>query len=146
MVRNSLKIALRNFYKKPAFPIINILGLAIGLACFVLTMVYVNYELSHDAHHKKSDRIYLVTATINFADYFLENQESTTATLAETLKHTYPEVETATQTIFGYANYVRRGDVYYREIRITAADSSFFDVFTHEFISGDPEKALTEPL
>ena len=145
MIRNSLKIALRNFYKKPAFSIINVLGLAIGLACFVLTMVYINYELSHDAHHEKSDRIYLVTATLNFADYYLENQESTTATLAETLKRTYPEVETATQTVFGYSNYVRRDEIYFREHRITFADSSFFNVFTHEFLIGDPEKALTEP-
>lgn len=146
MIRNSLKIAIRNFYKKPAFSIINVLGLAIGLACFVLTLVYINYELNHDAHHEKSDRIYLVTTTIKFVDYSIENQKSTTATLAETLKQTYPEVETATQTFFGYSNHVRRGDVYFSEHQIAAADSSFFEVFTHEFISGDPEKALTEPL
>lgn len=145
MIKNSLKIALRNFYKKPIFSIINVLGLAIGLACFVLTMVYINYELNHDANHEKSDRIYLVTSTIKFVDYTIENQKSTTATLAETLKQSYPEVETATQTFFGYSNYVRSGDVYFNENQIAAADSSFFDVFTHEFISGDPDEALTEP-
>jgi len=145
MISNSLKIALRNFYKKPAFSIINVLGLAIGLACFVLTMVYVNYELSYDSIYKKKDRTYLATVTINFADYFIENQQSTTATFVETVKSTYPEVETATQTIFGYSNYVRRGDVYYRENQIAFGDSSFFEVFNHEFIVGDPRKALTEP-
>ncbi len=145
MIRNSLKIAIRNFYNKPAFSIINLLGLAIGLACFVLTMVYVNYELSYDSAHKKKDRIYLATVTINFADYFIENQESTTATFAETVKSLYPEVETATQTLFGISNYVRIGDTYFKEGSIAGADSCFFEVFTHEFIAGDPKKALVEP-
>ncbi|MBU1013344.1 MAG: ABC transporter permease [Bacteroidetes bacterium] len=146
MISNSLKIALRNFYKKPAFSIINVLGLAIGLACFVLTIVYVNYELSYDSVHEKRDRTYLATVTINFADYFIENQESTTATFVEAVKSSYPEVEDATQTIFGISQYVRIGDTYFNERSIAAADSSFFKVFTHEFIAGDPRKALIEPF
>ena len=146
MISNSLKIALRNFYRKPAFSIINVMGLAIGLACFVLTMVYVNYELGYDSVHKNKDRIYMATVTINFADYFIKNQESTTATFAETVKSTYPEVENATQTIFGISWYIRRGDDYFRDSRIAAADSSYFNVFTHEFIEGDPKTALTEPM
>ena len=145
MIHNSLKIAFRNFYKKPAFSIINVLGLALGLACFVLTMVYVNYELNHDAFHKNKDRTYLTTVTINFSDYFIQNQEGTTATFAETVKATYPEIESATQTLFGISNYVRLDDVYFKENRIAAADSSFFDVFTHEFLVGNPHTALVEP-
>ncbi len=145
MIKNSLKITIRNFYKKPAFSIINVLGLAIGLACFVLTMVYVNDELSYDSCHEKKDRIYLATVTINFADYFLENRESTTATFSETVKNTFPEIEDATQTIFGYTGFVRIKDAFYKEDEIAGADSSYFDVFTHEFIMGDPKKALIDP-
>jgi len=145
MIRNSLKIALRNFYKNPAFSIVNVLGLAIGLACFVLTMVYVNYELNYDSQHEKKDQTFLVTLDISFANYQIRNGETTTAQLAETLKANFPEVETATQTLFGYGAYVRHNDNYYKENRITAADSSFFEVFTHEFIFGDPQKALLDP-
>lgn len=145
MISNSLKIALRNFYNKPAFSIINVLGLAIGLACFVLTMVYIHYEQNYDSHHKLKDRTYLVTVTINFADYFIENQESTTAMLAETLKERFPEVEAATQSLFGFPVYVKRGENYFRETNVACGDSTFFEVFSHEFINGDPKSALVEP-
>lgn len=145
MIRNNLKIAIRNFYKKPVFSIINVLGLAIGLACFVLTMIYVSHELSYDSCYKKTDRIYLATVTINYADYFIENQESTTATFSETVKNTFPEIENATQTIFGISAYVKIKDNYYKEDKIAGADSSYFDVFTYEFIMGDPQKALIDP-
>ncbi len=145
MTASSIKIGFRKFIKKPAFSIINALGLAIGLACFVLTMVYVNYELSYDNFHKNKGRIHLVTVTINFADYFIENQTSTTAMLAEELKENFPEVQTATQVGGSYNTVIHHGEKVFRQTGIYAADSSFFNVFTYDFIYGSPENALNNP-
>ena len=60
MFKNYLKIALRNLIKHKRYSLINILGLGIGLACFILIMLWVQYELSFDRFHKNCDDIYIV--------------------------------------------------------------------------------------
>lgn len=62
MLKNYLIIAWRNFLKHKSFSLINIAGLAVGLACFILIMLYVQYELSFDRYHEKAERIYRVVA------------------------------------------------------------------------------------
>src|SRR5215217_6385121 len=63
MFRNYLKISLRNLLKHKAFSFINISGVAIGLACFLLLSLYVKDELSYDRHHTNADRIYRLSRT-----------------------------------------------------------------------------------
>ena len=66
MLRNYLKIAWRNLVNNKTFSFINIVGLAIGLACFILIALYVLDELSFDRHNRKADRIYRVNSDIKF--------------------------------------------------------------------------------
>ena len=61
MISNYLKVALRNLLKHKAYTFINVVGLAIGLACCVLILLYVKDEVSYDRYHTKADRIYRVT-------------------------------------------------------------------------------------
>ena len=61
MFKNYFKIALRNLKAHKSFSVINISGLAIGMACFILIMLWVNYELSYDKFHKNKNEIYRIT-------------------------------------------------------------------------------------
>jgi putative ABC transport system permease protein len=63
MLKNFFKIALRNLWKKKAFSIINIAGLAVGVAASVLIFLVIHYELSYDGFQSKRDRIFRVTST-----------------------------------------------------------------------------------
>ena len=62
MLRNYLKIALRNMKRYKGYSFINICGLAIGMACCILILLYVTDELSYDNYHEKGDRIYRINA------------------------------------------------------------------------------------
>ena len=62
MLKNYLIIAWRNFRKHKSFSLINSAGLAVGMACFILIMLYVQFELSFDRYHEKADRIYRIVA------------------------------------------------------------------------------------
>ena len=63
MLRNYLKVAIRNLVRHKGYATINLLGLAIGIACFILISLYVNDEWSYDKHHNNADRIVRVTST-----------------------------------------------------------------------------------
>ena len=60
MYRNYIKVAIRNLLKQKSFTFINVIGLAIGMTCFVLIFLYVRFELSYDKSHEKADRIHRV--------------------------------------------------------------------------------------
>lgn len=152
MVKNYLKIALRNLSKRKGFTFINILGLAIGIACCLLIAVYVSHELSYDQFHEKSDRIYRVTQkTVTTAKE--ENGASTPFPVGPTLKSDYSgqiaqsvrffDMQEKTRTIL----YEGGADVKaFLVDNFYFVDSTFFDVFSANLIRGNPQKALSEPL
>ncbi len=142
MIYQGLKIFIRNTYRKPFFSAINILGLAIGIACFVITALYINYHLSFDKFHDKAGQIYTLTTTIDFKDFYVENQETTPAPLAAALLESYPEIVQVTRINNLIEAFVKTEDQQYKENTIRYADSSFFEVFTYEFIEGNAKQAL----
>jgi putative ABC transport system permease protein len=92
MLNNHLKIALRNLLKHKGYTFINIAGLAVGMACCYLILLYVRHELSYDRFHSKADRIFRVLGT------FAQNGETSNpltvmaAPIAPALQQEYPEV------------------------------------------------------
>ena len=92
MISNYLKIAWRNLLKNKAFSIINIAGLAIGLACFMLISLYVADELSYDRHNDKADRIYRVNADVRMGGSELHLSVASDM-VGATMKKDYPQVE-----------------------------------------------------
>src|SRR5215211_1342772 len=96
MLRNYLKTAWRNLLKNKVFSFINILGLAIGLCCFLLISMYVLDELSFDKYNAKAARIYRVNSDIRFGGTDL-NLPVTPDIMGATLKKDYPEVEEFTR-------------------------------------------------
>lgn len=144
MIKNYLKIALRNFLKHKGYSFINIFGLAFGVACCLMIILFVLDEMSFDRYHEKADQIYRVgiNGYINNTSF---QGVVTCAPMAETLVREYPEVTAATRLRnFGFPVF-RYGDKVFSEERVLWVDQAFFDVFTVSFIKGDVNTALVEP-
>ena len=139
-----MKIAFRNFLKHKGFSFINVFGLAVGITCCLLILLFVTDELSYDKYHEKADRIYRAGLR-----GFISGNEFhgvvTAAPMAQTLVDEYPEVEAATRTRnFGFPVF-RYKDKVFSEEKVFWVDPGFVDVFTVSFIQGDPETAFDKP-
>ncbi len=144
MIRNYLKIALRNLRRQKVSTSINIIGLAIGLATCILIMLYVQDELSYDRNNEKADRIVRVGLKLQ-----LNGKDVGGSMLginaARDLQQEFPEVVKATRFRGQGSEFVSYGTTSFKEDKLLVADSSFFAVFTIPFLKGDPGRALTEP-
>ena len=144
MLRNYLVVALRNLWKHKFYSTINILGLAIGLCCFLFILIFVRDELAYDNYHAKADRIYRV----NFDGFAFEqdlNFAVVGAPLGPVILEAYPEIEQQCRFRRRGDYTVRYEDQSYREEGWVFADSTLFDVFSFELVKGDPKRALAEP-
>src|SRR5688572_19814713 len=145
MIKNYLKIAWRNLIKNKTFSIINIAGLAIGLACFIFIAMFVMDEISYDRYNAKADRIYRVNSDIRFGGTELKLAVCSDP-MGATLKKDYPQVEQYARIYASSGSkLVKKGDQFINEDRVAHADSTLFEVFTLSSISGDTKKALNEP-
>ena len=139
MFRNYLKIAYRNLARRKGYAFINVFGLAVGLACCLLVLLYVQHERSYDRFHEHADRIYRVTWSTDFG----ENATVPASTLPK-FKEDFAEVEAATH-LHRKRLVVRQGGEWVGEEDFIYADSSVFDVFSFPLKAGDPEVVLREP-
>jgi len=146
MFINYLKITLRNIKRHKGYSFINIAGLAIGMTCSILILLYVRSELSFEKFHKNTDNIYRVI--MHQEGNFFGNTDWlpwTPPILAPTLKKDLPEVIHAAR----FEN--RRQLITYKDKKIYEedfcyTDPEFFDIFTFSIIKGDPQTALNEPF
>jgi putative ABC transport system permease protein len=149
MFSNYLKITFRNLARNKTFSFINIFGLAAGLATCLLIMLYIKDEASYDQHHINGDRVYRV-AFMSGANK--ETWAAAPAPLAWALKNDLPEVEEVTRLLTlpeiqvmtlkvnqpsKSIQFIERNGYY--------VDSTFFRVFTYDFIHGNPASALSQP-
>ena len=145
MLKNYFKIALRNLWKNKTFSFINILGLAIGLSCFLLIALYVLDELSFDKYNKYADRIYRINSDIRYGGSDL-HMPVTADPMGEVMKKDYPQIEQYVRIYNSNGNkLIKKGNEYINEYRVAHVDSTFFDVFTLPAISGNTHTALNEP-
>ena len=146
MFKNSLKIAIRNLVKRKFYSLINISGLAIGLASFIIIMLYIIDELSYDRYNKNAENIYRLVNVYDFNGVG-ENSASSPFPVAFTMKDEYPGMIKNVVRIFNFQAprmLIEIGDKRYNERRFFFADSTFFNIFDHEFIHGDPKTVLNE--
>ncbi|MFC2164916.1 ABC transporter permease [Acidobacteriota bacterium] len=144
MFRNYIKITLRNLRKYRGYSFINIAGLAIGMACCLLILLYVSDELSYDRHHEHADRIYRVNG-ISSIGTTTRHYATTPPALGPEIALAIPEIEKSVR-IFDI--FELEGRIKEQHIRISdtgSVDPTYFDVFPHEFIAGDPQKAFAIP-
>ncbi|MEM7372595.1 MAG: ABC transporter permease [Bacteroidota bacterium] len=144
MLQNYLKIALRNFSRQPAYTFLNIMGLAIGIAASLFILLYVRYELSYDQYHTKADRIYRISSDIREPDNAFK-WSVTQNPLGRQLKQDYEEVEEYVRLNGMGKTLFRLGDDQFFIEKVFIADSTIFDVFTFDFVMGDPSTALNQP-
>jgi putative ABC transport system permease protein len=146
MYRNYLKIAFRNLLKHKVFSLINIAGVAIGLACFLLLALYVKDELSYDRYHTHADRIYRLSRTFLSKDGTVSLRLGHTAPpFGPLIKQDFPEVE-QTVRLLETGGLVRYGENVFNEEDIFAAEPSLFKVFSFDVLNGNQDKALENPL
>ena len=145
MISNYLRVAVRILLRFKVYSVINVAGLAIGLACSILILLYVEDEMSYDRFHEKAHQIYRVGEIGNLGDRQFK-EATAPAPLADALLDEFPEVLQATRIIKGINTVIRYEDKSFFETSYIYSDSTFFDVFSFSLVSGNPETALTEPF
>jgi putative ABC transport system permease protein len=93
MIKNYLLISFRNLRKHFSYSLINIFGLGLGLATFILLMVWIQHEISYDKFHENSNRIYRASMEYSFGGQVAKTSVSPTA-LLPTLQKNFPEIQT----------------------------------------------------
>jgi len=144
MLKNYFKTALRNLLRNKFYTLINIIGLAIGLATCFLIILYVLDEVSFDKYNANAKRIYRVNNEIKFGDNYFDLAQ-TPALLGSTMVRDFPEVQQYTRIRWYGSFLVKKGNENIQEERVGFADSTLFDVFSLPVIEGDPKTALVEP-
>lgn len=143
MFNNYGKSSIRNMQRYKAYTLLNISGLAIGLASFILIFLWVQDEISYDRFHEKSDDIYrVISYTENPNSTVLE--AGTASPLGQALKSDFPEVIDFVRVFPVDKQIVSAGDQVYKEDRFAFVESSFLDMFSFPLIMGDRESALSD--
>ncbi len=149
MIRNYLKIALRNALKNKTFSLINVLGLAIGLAAAMATLLFVKKELSYDTFHKNYDNIYQVCLNATFDEKKYEKWSSVPNKTGPYLKANLPEIKQQARILhhdFGQTAFVTSGEKHFTEKKLFFADPTILEVFDFDFVEGNPKTALSKPF
>ncbi|MFD2514930.1 ABC transporter permease [Pontibacter locisalis] len=145
MLNNYLLIFWRILLRNKVYTALNIIGLAIGISSCILITLYIQDELSYDKHFDKSDRIYKIASTIS-----MQGDEQQTSTVpygvGPALAQMYPDIEafvrlqgTSKQTVWYDDNKMLNVEGLY------FSDDTFFNIFSHEFIAGNPGTVLQDP-
>ena len=144
MIKNYLKITFRNLIKYKGYTMINILGLAVGIAFFILAVLYSNYHFGFDKFHTDIERIHWLTRLIpgenakNLHSYFSSSQ------IKPVLKGKIPEIEDLVRFIQANDQVVRYKKKKFVEYRSYFVDENFLNIFSFKLLSGDPRYVLKE--
>ncbi len=144
MLKNFLKIAYRNLFKYKYYSIINILGFAIGLSGFAITWLFAIDELSYDAFHSKSERIFRL-AQVYEKDSTLNKYATTPFPLAKKLLSEFPNYIDDAVRIFNFENnfhLVEYHDKHFNEKNFYYSDPSLINIFDFKFVEGSEKNAL----
>jgi len=143
MLRSYLKIAFRNLTRNKSFSILNIAGLAIGMASAMLILLWVENELKYDNFYKNSDRLYQ-SWNRDRGNKELNCWNNTPKILGPTLKKDYPEIEKATRVNWDATTLLNVGE---KKLNVTGTmvDPDFLTMFGFPFLSGNMNTALDNP-
>jgi len=146
MIKNYLKVAVRNLLKHKGYTFINIMGLAVGIAASVLIFLYISNEMSYDKFHEKAGRIYRITADWSNKGDSRIHQLGTPFILAQTIREKYPQADAVTQIAGPWGDVIiRYRNTAFKETEAFCAEPSFFDVFSFPLLRGNPDTSLEEP-
>jgi putative ABC transport system permease protein len=145
MLKNYFKIAFRNLTKHKVYSVINIFGLAVGIACCVLIGLYVQNEWSYDEFHSKSDRLYRAWVHEDYGNNEIYFNSVSPIVLKPTLEENIPEVESVSR-FYNFNNLVKRPDDSEAQSEtLSMVDPSFYSMFDFSLIKGNAETAFSNP-
>ncbi len=144
MFQNYFKVTFRSLKRHKAYSFINFAGLAVGMACCILILTYVHWELSYDRYHEKSDRIFRLAVNGDINDRAF-NIACINNPPGPYLAQEWPEVEAAARIRPRYRCAVTFADKRFFEEGVMWADASVFEVFSFPLITGVPGTALKNP-
>jgi putative ABC transport system permease protein len=144
MFKNFFRITLRNIIRQKLYSIINIAGLAIGIAFSIIITAFILQELSYDKFHDKADRIYRLILNGKIGEEEMLSAW-TAVPIAAALVQEFPEVAASTRLEEWDNVLVKYEDKTFLEDKFLWADSSFFNIFSFKLLEGDPAKVLNEP-
>jgi putative ABC transport system permease protein len=144
MVKHFFIVTLRTFRKQKGVTAINLLGLAIGLACAVILGLFIHFEWSFDRYHSRADRLYRVIA--NQEGGWIDHQSHTSRQIKEIVKEELAEVETAFRFREYSPKYVQVSvdERKFLEEEVVVADAAIWQALDFQFIHGNPENALDD--
>jgi putative ABC transport system permease protein len=154
MLKNYFKIAWRSLLRNKAYSIINITGLAVGIACCVIISLYVKDELSYDRYHQHADKIYRVTHAYQSRQTGEKAPPPPTpeefqvwgnAPIGPALAADFPEIKKLVQFTSPTSVLLQYGDKRFQEENLIFMDSAVFDIFSWKLLAGDPKTALVAP-
>ncbi|MEQ8470870.1 MAG: FtsX-like permease family protein [Marinoscillum sp.] len=145
MLKNYFKISMRNLWRHKSYTAINVIGLAVGLAAFLLINQYVHYERSYDSFHKDAGQLYRLTT-----DMIVDGQLKTRDAMSfnpsgKVITDEFPEVESYALTYNNGQLSLRKGESLIRESYVKMVDEHFINLFGFDVIAGDPSTMLKEP-
>jgi putative ABC transport system permease protein len=145
MLLNYIIIAIRNFKRNISFTIINVSGLSIAMAITVVSLLYITNEFRFDRFHAKKDRIYRVILKNESASEGTTTSSIATAGIGPSLQIEVPEVQSMVRLSNPNGCFFTYEGNNFPARNMTYADSSFFDLFSFELVSGDPQGVLVQP-
>jgi putative ABC transport system permease protein len=147
MLRNYLKIALRNLRKYKVISFINLFGLTVGLACCLLILTYILHEVSYDRHHPRADRTYRFSRSFHSDQGVVSLHLGAVAPpFGHYLQNEFPEIEKMTRLLpNGNTSFVFDDKMFY-ESKVFFADQYLPDVFELDMVKGNPRTALEQPF
>lgn len=144
MVKNYLKTALRYLARQKGYTALNIIGLTIGIASSLIIILYLFNELSFDRHHAQADRIYRISSDIRETDDAFK-WAVTQNPLGRKLVSEFAEVDQYVRFADNGRTELELDGISYFEENVYNVDSTVFDVFSFDFVLGNPETALDNP-
>lgn len=146
MLKNYLKVAIRHLKRQPGYAALNIVGLTVGIASALLISLYLQYELSFDAQHEKADRIYRISSDIREPDNSFR-WAVTQVPMGKVITEEFQEIENYVRFSGGFGGnpQLRYNDQTYTMENFYFVDSTVFNIFTFNFLQGNPETALDAP-
>src|ERR1700722_11051596 len=143
MLKNYLRIAVRNLTKHKFISFINLFGLTVGLACCLLILTYILHETSYDRYNHNANRTWRVTRSFNNKDGIVSLHLGAVAPpFGPLLRNDFPDIQKMTRLFETCTVPVGNDEKIFSESNLFFADTNFFDIFDVTLLSGNPKTAL----
>jgi putative ABC transport system permease protein len=146
MIKNYIKIAFRNLIQYKSHALINVLGLAVGIAATIFILLYIQFELSFDNFHTNADNLYRISLIHKHKDIVEYDSHQFTPPIGPAMKKDFPEVEDFARISVFRSSYLKSDNQIQKVNGIRHADPSLLEIFTIPVVEGNPSNMLKDPF